>query len=242
MIDSNSQNASAWSYGDSVEVGSFTVLSYDSVIHDVETYSDEPVEPSQPADHTSNDQPDNDIVEAESRPVTEQLVTEVGTSGRGKPPRAALVNIDWLTDLPADSTPLASTGRIFLSSEGLRQHISLLTRSEIEEASTLLTGQVKYNTRWSLKNIIDWTHGDWLGVHLDSLKAPLTFPFHPFLLGFMKYYGVLPRQISPNRHRILACFPQICGRHGLPVTMELFRYIFSIRPISPKHGGGVLCV
>lgn len=79
-------------------------------------------------------------------------------------------------------------------------------------------------------------------MHLDSLKAPLTFPFQPFLLGFMKYYGVLPGQISPNAHRTLACFPQICGRHGLPVTLELFWFLFSVWPLSPKHGGGVFCI
>lgn len=167
---------------------------------------------------------------------------ETGTSGRGKPPLAALRNRDWLADLPVDSAPLASTRRIFLSSEGMSQHTSLLTHGEIEEVLVLLTSRVRYNTRRSLSNIIERTHGDWLEMHLDTLKAPLSFSFHPFLLGFMRYYGVLPRQISPNGHHTLACFPHICGRHSLPVTLELFRFLSSVRPLSPKHGGGVLCI
>lgn len=46
MSNSDSQNISARDYDDSVEIGSFSVSSYDSVIHAVETYSDEPTESS----------------------------------------------------------------------------------------------------------------------------------------------------------------------------------------------------
>nr|GMC77626.1 uncharacterized protein LOC109159167 [Ipomoea batatas] len=48
--------------------------------------------------------------------------------------------------------------------------------------------------------------------------------------------------ISPNGHRILACYPQIYKRHDLLCTMKLFRFVFLVRPLSPKHEGGVLCI
>lgn len=130
MRGSDSQSASVQSYGGSVEVDSFTASSYDSIIHDIETYSGEPKEPSRPVDRTPSVHPADNTAGAESRPVTEPLVMETGTSGRGKPPLAAFMDRDWLADLPVDSTPLASTRRIFLSSEGLRQHTSLLTHGE----------------------------------------------------------------------------------------------------------------
>nr|GMC57329.1 hypothetical protein Iba_chr02aCG4830 [Ipomoea batatas] len=47
MSDSDSQNASGWDYDSSVKIGSFSVSSYNSVIHEVETFSGEPTQGSQ---------------------------------------------------------------------------------------------------------------------------------------------------------------------------------------------------
>lgn len=127
-----------------------------------------------------------------------------------------------------------------LSSDDVRNHPCLLTMSELEEVRSLLTGQVEFQTRRSLGNMIDRTRDEWIGLHLDSIKVPLTFPFSPFLLSFLKHYRVLPRQIGPNAHSIIACFPQICARHNVPCTIELFNFIFAVRHIPVKHEGGFL--
>lgn len=92
MSGSDSQNASVRSYGGSVEVGSFTVSSHDSAIHDIETYLGEPEGPSRPVDPTPSAHPTDITADVQSRPVTEPLVMETWTSGRGKPPLAALRN------------------------------------------------------------------------------------------------------------------------------------------------------
>lgn len=82
---------------------------------------------------------------------------------------------------------------MFLNNEDVRKYSCLLTRPELEEIYSLLTGRVVFKTRRSLGNIIDCTKDDWLRIHLDSLKAPLSFPFSPFLLSFLDHYKVLPR-------------------------------------------------
>nr|GMD96988.1 Bromodomain adjacent to zinc finger domain 1A [Ipomoea batatas] len=63
------------------------------------------------------------------------------------------------------------------------------------------------------------------GMHFDSLKVGLRIPFDPFLVDFVNYYGIVPAQIAPNAHRILACYPQICKRHQVPCTLELFNFL-----------------
>lgn len=131
---------------------------------------------------------------------------------------------------------LASEKHKFLDSDAAEQHLPL------EEISSLLTNRIDFDTRRGQGNVIERHQDDWVGIHLDSLKAPLSFPFSPFLLYFLKYYEVLPGQISPNAHRILACFPQIYAQHDFTCSIELFRFLFSVWALSSKHGGGFLII
>lgn len=139
---------------------------------------------------------------------------------------------------PSASEPIL-TGEVEslpLDNDDVRKHSCLLTHFELEEISSLLSGRVAYNTKRSLGNIVDRNREDWIGIHLDSLKAPLTFPFTPLLLSFLKHYRVLPGQILPNAHRILACFPQICAWHNVPCSIDLFNFIFAVRQVPLRLG------
>nr|GMC71101.1 serine/arginine repetitive matrix protein 2-like [Ipomoea batatas] len=69
-------------------------------------------------------------------------------------------------------------------------------------------------------------------------RKPFLFPIRSNLLP--------PNLLRPPGNIIgsspvkFACFPQICARHGVPCTIELFNFIFAVRHIPVKHGGGFL--
>nr|GLL41797.1 hypothetical protein Itr_chr12CG13640 [Ipomoea trifida] len=151
MSDSDSQSLSARDYDDSVEIGSFLVSSYDSIIHAVKTYLDGPVELSRSPVANPEDCLVFPIGEAKTRPVIVTLVTEdVGTSGQGKSSRVVRQSLYWPADLPPDSAPGPdSIRRKFLNTEGLSRHTYLLTLVKTEEITALLTGWVKFNARRS---------------------------------------------------------------------------------------------
>nr|GMD43232.1 uncharacterized protein LOC109159160 [Ipomoea batatas] len=71
-----------------------------------------------------------------------------------------------------------------------------------------------------------------IGVHLDSLKAGMRIPLDPFLVDFVNYYGIVLSQVTPNGHRILACFPQICARHQVPCTIDLFNFLHLVKTMG----------
>nr|GLL21859.1 uncharacterized protein LOC109159160 [Ipomoea trifida] len=90
---------------------------------------------------------------------------------------------------------------------------------------------------------IDFTDKEnWVGVHFDSLKAGLRIPFDPFLVDFVNYYGIVPGQIAPNAHRILACYPQICKRHQVPCTLELFNFLHLVKCMGKNHRSGFVII
>lgn len=100
----------------------------------------------------------------------------------------------------------------------------LLTNSEVNSITNLFEGK-RYKIARE-KNIVELCHDNWLGVHLDSIWGGLTIPLSPFLITFLNYFHILPTQISPNDHQILAYFPRICTCHVVEPTMALFCYIF----------------
>lgn len=152
------------------------------------------------------------------------------------------VSVPTSSAQPSSSQPSSSTEGVLvpLNSDDVSRHPCLLTLSKIEETKALLTERVEFQTRRPLENEVDRTRGEWIGIHLDSIKAPLSFPFSPFLLVFLEHYKVLPGQVGRNAHRIIACFSQIYARHNVSYTMELFNFIFTIWHIPLKHGGGFL--
>ncbi|XP_019162753.1 PREDICTED: uncharacterized protein LOC109159160 [Ipomoea nil] len=126
----------------------------------------------------------------------------------------------------------------FLNSDSVAEEMSDLTKGEATRIAERLSGRVEFDTNRRLGNVIDWHQGKWIGMHYDSLLAPIEFPFPAILTAFLGYYRVVPAQICPNSHRILACFTQICARHQVACSMELFNYIYQVKVLSPNYGGG----
>lgn len=74
------------------------------------------------------------------------------------------------------------------------------------------------------------------------LKALHNLSFTPFLEAIMQDYEVLPRQIVSKEHHIITCFPQICARHWVQCTVELFWHLFTIRDLPPKFGWSFMMI
>lgn len=101
---------------------------------------------------------------------------------------------------------------------------------------------VRYKVHRQLTSIIECHVNNWIGVYYDSVKAGLRFPLMDFIVAFCKFYGVLPAQITPNAHRILACVPQICRRHRLPSSIKLFNFLYTVKLGGKKTGGDYVMV
>nr|GMC95287.1 Bromodomain adjacent to zinc finger domain 1A [Ipomoea batatas] len=107
-----------------------------------------------------------------------------------------------------------------------------ISPKEEEQLADLIGEGIRYEVDRRLTNIVSCHYKKWIGVHLDSLKAGMRIPLDPFLVDFMNYYGIVPSQVAPNGHRILACFPQICARHQVPCTIDLFNFLHLVKTMG----------
>nr|GMD33624.1 uncharacterized protein LOC109159160 [Ipomoea batatas] len=104
-----------------------------------------------------------------------------------------------------------------------------ISPKEEEQLADLIGEGIRYEVDRRLTNIVSCHYKKWIGVHLDSLKAGMRIPLDHFLVDFVNYYGIVPSQVAPNGHRILACFPQICARHQVPCTIDLFNFLHLVK-------------
>nr|GMC73676.1 Bromodomain adjacent to zinc finger domain 1A [Ipomoea batatas] len=107
-----------------------------------------------------------------------------------------------------------------------------ISPKEEEQLADLIGEGIRYEVDRRLTNIVSCHYNKWIGVHLDSLKAGMRIPLDPFLVDFVNYYGIVPSQVTPNGHRILACFPQICARHQVPCTIDLFNFLHLVKTMG----------
>nr|GME06354.1 Bromodomain adjacent to zinc finger domain 1A [Ipomoea batatas] len=107
-----------------------------------------------------------------------------------------------------------------------------ISPKEEEQLADLIGEGIRYEVDRRLTNIVSCHYKKWRGVHLDSLKAGMRIPLDPFLVDFVNYYGIVPSQVTPNGHRILACFPQICTRHQVPCTIDLFNFLHLVKTMG----------
>nr|GMD55182.1 uncharacterized protein LOC109159167 [Ipomoea batatas] len=129
-----------------------------------------------------------------------------------------------------------------LDSDGARIVGIGFTDKEVEQLKKLIGKGISYSIDRRPSNIIDCHQKNWVGVHFDSLKAGLRIPFDPFLVDFVNYYSIVPGQIAPNAHRILACYPQICKRHQVPCTLELFNFLHLVKCMGKNHRSGFVII
>nr|GMD60520.1 predicted protein [Ipomoea batatas] len=107
-----------------------------------------------------------------------------------------------------------------------------ISSKEEEQLADLIGEGIRYEVDQRLTNIVSCHHKKWIGVYLDSLKAGMRIPLDHFLVDFVYYYGIVPSQLAPNGHRILACILQICAHHQVPCTVELFNFLHLVKTMG----------
>nr|GMD59567.1 uncharacterized protein LOC109149872 [Ipomoea batatas] len=129
-----------------------------------------------------------------------------------------------------------------LDTDGAHDTLIEMSVKEEEQVGKLLGKGVTYKVDRSLTSIANCHRNRWIGVHFDSLKAGMRFPLDSFLVAFVNYYRIVPGRIAPNGHRILACFPQICQRHQVPCTIDLFNFLYLVKAMGKSYGGSFIMI
>ncbi|VFQ78751.1 unnamed protein product [Cuscuta campestris] len=102
---------------------------------------------------------------------------------------------------------------------------------------------LEYDPSWP--NIIEPHRDDRLGFHIVSLESGTVFPLRPLLIELCRCFKILPGQITPNAHRFLNAFVNICVELKIDPSLRLFLFLFEVLPDMnfrafnmPKKTGG----
>ncbi|VFQ66994.1 unnamed protein product [Cuscuta campestris] len=102
---------------------------------------------------------------------------------------------------------------------------------------------LEYDPSWP--NIIEPHRDDRIGFHIISLESGIVFPLRPLLIELCHCFKILPGQITPNAHRFLNAFVNICVELKIDPSLRLFLYLFEVLPDMnfraynmPKTTGG----
>ncbi|VFQ81449.1 unnamed protein product [Cuscuta campestris] len=96
---------------------------------------------------------------------------------------------------------------------------------------------LEYDGNWP--NIIEPHREDRIGFHIASLESGTVFPLRPLLVELCHCFRILPGQITPNAHRLLNSFANICTHLRIDPSLRLFLYMFEVRPGKPGCEGFV---
>ncbi|VFQ93410.1 unnamed protein product [Cuscuta campestris] len=96
-------------------------------------------------------------------------------------------------------------------------------RRRLPDGYTLL-----YEPNWP--NIVEPHREDRIGFHTISLDAGIVFPFRPLLTEVCHAFRILPGQITPNAHRYLHSFVNICTHLKIFPSLRLFLFCFEVLP------------
>ncbi|VFQ67977.1 unnamed protein product [Cuscuta campestris] len=96
-------------------------------------------------------------------------------------------------------------------------------RRRLPDGYTLL-----YEPNWP--NIVEPHREDRIGFHTISLDAGIVFPLRPLLTEVCHAFRILPGQITPNAHRYLHSFVNICSHHKIDPSLRLFLFCFEVLP------------
>ncbi|VFR03611.1 unnamed protein product [Cuscuta campestris] len=96
---------------------------------------------------------------------------------------------------------------------------------------------LEFDENWP--NIIEPHREDRIGFHIASLESGIVFPLRPLLVELCHCFGILPGQITPNAHRLLNAFANICTSLHIDPSLRLFLYMFEVRPGKPGCEGFV---
>ncbi|VFQ93486.1 unnamed protein product [Cuscuta campestris] len=96
-------------------------------------------------------------------------------------------------------------------------------RRRLPDGYTLL-----YEPNWP--NIVEPHREDRIGFHTISLDAGIVFPLRPLLTEVCHAFRILPGQITPNAHRYLHSFVNICTHLKIFPSLRLFLFCFEVLP------------
>ncbi len=74
-----------------------------------------------------------------------------------------------------------------------------------------------------------------IGVYLETLWAGLRFPLHEFVNELLVTYQLVPAQLAPNAWRTIIGFLSLCLLHGIPSSVNVFRWCFLLKS-NPEDG------
>ncbi|VFR02910.1 unnamed protein product [Cuscuta campestris] len=87
---------------------------------------------------------------------------------------------------------------------------------------------LEYDPSWP--NIIEPHRDDRVGFHIISLETGTVFPLRPLLVDLCHCFKILPGQITPNAHRFLNAFVNICVELKIEPSLRLFLFLFEVLP------------
>ncbi|VFQ74309.1 unnamed protein product [Cuscuta campestris] len=96
-------------------------------------------------------------------------------------------------------------------------------RRRLPDGYTLL-----YEPNWP--NIVEPHREDRIGFHTISLDTGIVFPLRPLLTEVCHAFRILLSQITPNAHRYLYSFVNICTHLKIVPTLRLFLFCFEVLP------------
>ncbi|VFQ70920.1 unnamed protein product [Cuscuta campestris] len=96
-------------------------------------------------------------------------------------------------------------------------------RRRLPDGYTLL-----YEPNWP--NIVEPHREDRIGFHTISLDAGIVFPLRPLLTEVCHAFRIFPSQITPNAHRYLHSFVNICIHLKIFPSLRLFLFCFEVLP------------
>ncbi|VFQ86997.1 unnamed protein product [Cuscuta campestris] len=87
---------------------------------------------------------------------------------------------------------------------------------------------LEYDPNW--RNIIEPHRDDRVGFHIISLESGTVFPLRPLLVELCHCFKILPGQLTPNAHRFLNAFVNICSHLKIDPSLRFFLYLFEVLP------------
>ncbi|VFQ98521.1 unnamed protein product [Cuscuta campestris] len=131
-------------------------------------------------------------------------------------------------------------GFIQLDDRLLQEQPSYMQKPQVHELRNLMPDgyQLTYRATW--KSIIPLHTGTSIGIHYHSIKDLGEFSIHLFKVLFLETYGIMPGQLAPNGHRLLASFINVCRFLCIPLSLRLFDHMFDVRPGSKETLGFVV--
>ncbi|VFQ77148.1 unnamed protein product [Cuscuta campestris] len=146
-----------------------------------------------------------------------------------------------LTQLPGRFNPkvlswdqwekrLGSLGYLALDSGPVFKESFRVTKKVLAEVRSVLPPGYKVLSKTTWPNIIEPHIGTQLGFHVASLEGGIIFPLRPLLVEICNKFHILPGQLTPNAHRFLNCFVNICESLNINPSLELFLYMYDVLP------------